>query len=199
MWVGFIHSFFQNIFRSQPFPSTSTESPSCLFKNNVFVYLFIYFWLRWVFVAVRRLSLVAVSGGCSPLWCPGFSLRWLLLLWSTGSRCAGSVVVAHRLSCSMGLWDLPGPGLQPFSPALAGGFLTTASPGKSPTFSYLDCCDSHLLVPLQSWIRSGPSSAQKPSMTPHFLFNNAEWSLFRHSQPPLPCPNCSFSHSSYHF
>ena len=29
------------------------------------------------------------------------------------------------------MWDLPGPGLKPVSPALAGGFLTTAPPGKS--------------------------------------------------------------------
>ena len=29
------------------------------------------------------------------------------------------------------MWDLPGPGLEPQSPALAGGFLTTAPPGKS--------------------------------------------------------------------
>ena len=28
--------------------------------------------------------------------------------------------------------DLRGPGLEPVSPALAGGFLTTAPPGKSP-------------------------------------------------------------------
>ena len=28
-------------------------------------------------------------------------------------------------------WDLPGPGLEPVSPALAGRFLTTAPPGKS--------------------------------------------------------------------
>ena len=28
------------------------------------------------------------------------------------------------------MWDLPGPGLEPMSPALAGGFLTTAPPGK---------------------------------------------------------------------
>ena len=27
--------------------------------------------------------------------------------------------------------DLPGPGIEPMSPALAGGFLTTVSPGKS--------------------------------------------------------------------
>ena len=29
-----------------------------------------------------------------------------------------------------GMWDLPGPGLEPVSPALAGGFSTTAPPGK---------------------------------------------------------------------
>ena len=35
------------------------------------------------------------------------------------------------------MWDLPGPGLEPVSPALAGGFLTTAPPGKSQvTFHY---------------------------------------------------------------
>ena len=30
-----------------------------------------------------------------------------------------------------GMWDLPGPGLKPVSPALAGRFLTTAPPGNS--------------------------------------------------------------------
>ena len=55
---------------------------------NLFI-LFIYFWLSQVFVAARGLSLVAVSGGYSLLWCAGFSLRWLLLLWSTGSKHAG--------------------------------------------------------------------------------------------------------------
>ena len=51
--------------------------------------LFIYFWLRWVFAAERGLSLVAVSGGYSSLWCVGFSLWWLLLLRSSGSRRVG--------------------------------------------------------------------------------------------------------------
>ena len=50
---------------------------------------FIYFWLRWVFVAAHGLSLVVASGGYSSLRCVGFSLRWLLLLRSTGSRCVG--------------------------------------------------------------------------------------------------------------
>ena len=29
------------------------------------------------------------------------------------------------------MWDLPGPGVEPVSPALEGGFLTTAAPAKS--------------------------------------------------------------------
>ena len=29
------------------------------------------------------------------------------------------------------MWDLPGPGIEPMCPALTGGFLTTALPGKS--------------------------------------------------------------------
>ena len=69
------------------------------------MYLFIYFWLHWVFVAVHGLSLVAASGGNSSLQCTGFSLRWLLLLQSTGSRQWASVVVARGLS-SCNSWAL---------------------------------------------------------------------------------------------
>ena len=58
-----------------------------IFKN-LFI-LYIYFWLRWVFVAARRLSLVAASRGYSSLQCAGFSFQWLLLLQSMGSRCVG--------------------------------------------------------------------------------------------------------------
>ena len=29
------------------------------------------------------------------------------------------------------MWNLPGPGLKPLFPALAGGFLTLGQPGKS--------------------------------------------------------------------
>ena len=35
------------------------------------------------------------------------------------------------------MWDLPGPGIEPVSPALAGGFLTPAPPGKSPNSEVL--------------------------------------------------------------
>ena len=44
------------------------------------------------------------------------------------------------------MWDLPGPGLQPVSPALAGGFLTTAPPGKSSLYIFTasEACNSYL-------------------------------------------------------
>ena len=60
---------------------------------------------------------------------------------------AASLVVEHRLqmhrlsSCGLrarllcGMWDPPKPGPEPASPALAGGFSTTAPPGK-PQYSF---------------------------------------------------------------
>ena len=97
-----------------------------IFKN---LFLFI-FWLRWVFVAARGLSLVVVSQGYSSSRCVGFSLRWLLLLRGMGSRRAGFSSCGSRAQLLRGMWDLPGPGLEPVSLALAGRFLTTAPAGK---------------------------------------------------------------------
>ena len=78
------------------------------------IYLFIiYFWLCWVFVSVGGLSLVAASGGHSSLRCAGLSLSWPLLLQSTGSRSAGSVVVAHGPSCSAACGIFPDQGSNP--------------------------------------------------------------------------------------
>ena len=98
------------------------------------------------------LSLVAVNRSYSSLQYTDFSLGWLLLFQSTGLGSWASVVVVHMLSscglhalelglnscgvqalvsCSM--WNLHGPGIEPMSPALAGGFLSTVPPGKSKT------------------------------------------------------------------
>jgi len=35
------------------------------------------------------------------------------------------------------MWDLPGPGIEPMSPALAHGFLTAGSPRKSPKVLFI--------------------------------------------------------------
>ena len=72
----------------------------------------------------------------SLLWCMGFSLRWLLLLRSTGSRRAGFSSCSTQAWLLRGVWDLPGPGLEPVSPALAGRFLTTVPPVKSLLFIF---------------------------------------------------------------
>ena len=77
----------------------------------LFIFLFIYYlWLCWVFVSSRGLSLVAASGGHPSSGCTGLSLSWPLLLRSTGSRRAGSVVVAHGPSCSAACGIFPDQG-----------------------------------------------------------------------------------------
>ena len=78
-----------------------------------FLNLFIYFCLCWVFVSVRGLSPVAASGGHSSSRCAGLSLPRPLLLRSTGSRRAGSVVVAHGPSRSAACGILPDQGSNP--------------------------------------------------------------------------------------
>ena len=49
-------------------------------------------------------------------------------LWALERRLSSCGAWAQLLA---GMWHLPGPGLEPMSPALAGGFLTTVPPGKS--------------------------------------------------------------------
>ena len=62
---------------------------------------------------MRGLSLVVASGGHSSSWCTGLSLSRPLLLQSTGSRCAGSVVVAHGSSRSVACGIFPDQGSNP--------------------------------------------------------------------------------------
>ena len=75
----------------------------------------------------------------------GLQVHRLQQLWHVGFSSCGSRALERRLSsCGAraqllhGMWDLPGPGLEPTSPALAGGFLTTVPPGKSrcPPLNY---------------------------------------------------------------
>lgn len=64
------------------------------------------------------------------------------LVGNAGSRARASIVVVPGLwstaqylwqwaSLFQGLWDLPGPGIEPVSPALAGGFYVTEPAGKA--------------------------------------------------------------------
>ena len=99
-----------------------------------FVVLCFCFWLCWVFVTSQGLSLVAVSGSYCSLRCAGLSccVAWALGCVSVSSCITwGSVVVGHRLSCS---WHVGSSQTrdQVHVPSLAGRFLTTGPPGKSP-------------------------------------------------------------------
>ena len=102
--------YWYDIFKGYSPKANFLLSSSC---NNIKFYLFIYFWLCWVFVSVRGLSLVAASGSHSSSPCAGLLQSWPLLLPSTGSRRAGSVVVAHRPSCSAACGIFPDQGSNP--------------------------------------------------------------------------------------
>ena len=98
----------------------------------------------------RAFSLIAASGGCSSLGAQashrgGFSCcgaqalgTWASVVVARGLSSCDSQALERRLSsCGAralllhSMWDLPGPGIEPVSPALGGGFLTTVPPGKS--------------------------------------------------------------------
>ena len=81
-------------------------------------FLELFMWLLWVWVAAHRLSLVAVSKGCS--WAVVVAVRGLLTavvsLWSTGSRARGLSSCGTWALLLRGTRDLPGPGVKPVSP-----------------------------------------------------------------------------------
>ena len=86
-----------------------------------------------LFIAVRRSLTIAASLVAE------HRLQTLRLqtlrLGSCGSRA--------QLLCSM--WDLPRPGLEPVSPALAGRLSTTAPPGKPLLAFFLTSCVGPML------------------------------------------------------
>ena len=74
------------------------------------------------------------------MWRTGFSLLWLLLLWSTGFRgrtqelwCTDLVALGQLSGIFYmedSIWNLPKPGMKAMSAALAGRFLTSRPPKK---------------------------------------------------------------------
>ena len=106
----------KNIFQSCQCILGKIPQPTFLFFLNLILinlFFYIYFWLCWVFISVQGLSLVAASGGHSSSRCAGLSLSRPLLLRSTGSRRAGSVIVAHGSSCFVACGIFPDQGSNP--------------------------------------------------------------------------------------
>ena len=132
---------------------------------ETFIYFYFILFLKYIYLFLAALGLRCCAqafSSCSERGLLFVLVHGLLIevaslcwgAWALGAR--ASVVMAHRLSSCVspalerrlsscgtrasllrGIWDLPRPGLEPMSPALAGGFLTTAPPGKSSeTFIY---------------------------------------------------------------
>ena len=108
-----------------------TSVLSMLIRTVLYLYLFIY-----LFMAVLGLRFCARAFSSCSKWGPVFiAVRGPLII-------AASLVAEHRFqtrrlsNCGSraqlvrGMWDLPRPGLEPVSPALAGRFSTTVPPGK---------------------------------------------------------------------
>ena len=119
----------------------------CLFFFfAIFFFIFIFFkflfiiYLLCLFLAVLGLRFCVRAFSSCGEWRPLFiAVRGPVTI-------AASLVAEQRLhtlrlsSCGSraqllrGMWDLPRPGLEPVSPALAGRFSTTAPPGKPAIF-----------------------------------------------------------------
>ena len=114
-------------------------------------YLFIYFYkfILFIFGCVGSSFRARAFSSCGKRG-PLFLAVWgpLFLAVRGPFTIAAPPVAGHRLqtrrlsSCGSraqllhGMWDLPRPGLEPLSPALAGRFSTTAPPGK-PSYTLL--------------------------------------------------------------
>ena len=126
--------------------SSLTPSYTSLLIDTCFIWL-----ISFVFFFSIYLFLTALGPCCCK--------RDFLCLWQVGatigcgvqaSHCSGffvathghlelvgSAAVAHRLSCSLACGNLPKPGIEPLSPALASGFSATGPPGASPSGLFL--------------------------------------------------------------
>ena len=94
--------------------------PITIFLIVLGLFLFIYIWLRWVFVAVRGLLIEMVSPA-----------------EEHGLQACGLSSCGTRAQPLRGTRDPPRPGLKPVPLALAGRFPTTASPGKPSGFVFV--------------------------------------------------------------
>ena len=115
----------------------------------IFLLIYFYFWLCAGSLVVATLRCSAWASHCSGFSCCG----------AQALSAQASVVVAcglsscgARASLLRSTWDLPGPGLEPVSPALAGGFLTTVPPGKPCRFIFHSPKLETIQVPINRWM-----------------------------------------------
>ena len=160
---------------------------------SFFKFVCFYFWLCWVFIAAW-----AFLGSTLWLQCAGFSLKWLLLLQSTGSRVhgppqlwhvgsavaaprlwsRGSVVVAHDLSCSTACGFFPDQGSNPCPLQWQVGSLSL----------------SHERIPRQQFSDSNTDCTSYSRVAkPYYVNGTASSQLLRQKMKELSLPSCPTS------
>ena len=109
----------------------------CLFCETDFEKTKICVFVRVAPASAARPSLAVVVRGCPSGSAPVSHRTGFSSCQAQALGAHASIVLVGWLSfCSTGAelspgtWDLPGPGIEPVSPALAGGFFTTEPPGK---------------------------------------------------------------------
>ena len=110
------------------------------------IYLFIYFWLCWVFIAVWRLFSSYGEQGLLWVVVHGLLIAVASLVAAHGFRSCGTW---PYLPC--GTWHLPRAGIEPMSPALAGGFFTTGPPGQPSSVFLWGSFASYLVSSLSTF------------------------------------------------
>ena len=118
----------------------------------IYIYILIFFFCCAGSSSLHRLSLVVVSRGSSLVAMLGLLIAVASLdnrAQALGAR--ASVVAARKLSsCGAwaqllwGMWNLPGPGIEPMYPALAGEFLSTVPPGKPYGYIFYTSVFTHI-------------------------------------------------------
>ena len=134
---------------THPIPALAQAISFFFFFNSYFIYLFIYLFIFSCVGSLFRARAFSSCGKRGPLF---IGVQGPLFITVRGPlTIAVPPVAGHRLqtcrlsSCGSraqllrGMWDLPRPGLEPVSPALAGRFSTTAPPGKPPGQQFCLC------------------------------------------------------------
>ena len=152
---------------SQPMSFASPALAGRLFTTSAtwkdICNLFIYLWLCCVFTAVwafLRLQWAEAALGrlVHASRCGGFSCCRAQSPERGVFSSRSSQGLAHGLSsCGvwayllLGMWDLPGSGIEPVSPALAGGFFNTESPGKPRDHSWRTSVMNKWITKIDGW------------------------------------------------
>lgn len=139
---------------------------------------FVFHVIYWFLAALGLRCCTRAFSSCSSEH-SGFLLWWLLLLQSPGSRMLGPSSCGAQTWLLPGIWNLPGPGIEPVCPALAGRFLNSGPAVKSDPYPYVYASNKHVHNKADSWtvyfLKKNPSD-----WLPIIQSFLASWQIFWH-------------------